>query len=178
MAPSVWGWEKAHFRSSLSESPMNDLRPFPDEASGGESTSKLMDVEEDCSTGVASSSVWGWGCASSCQRINGWGVGHQTIFHRCTAVCTSSQASPDYKLLIAGEKSIKLNVCYLLSSPHMQICLAQVCCRKSEVYTLLILSAGTEEAKNRPVRVMTASWVECGGGSLYIYWYHFRLKDS
>lgn len=47
---------------------MNDLRPLPDEASDDESTSKLicldpglgmdrLDVEEECSTGVASSSV-------------------------------------------------------------------------------------------------------------------------
>lgn len=47
---------------------MNDLRLRPDEASDDESTSKLMcldpglgtdrlDVEEECSTGVANSSV-------------------------------------------------------------------------------------------------------------------------
>lgn len=50
---------------------MNDLRPLPDDASDDESTSKLVDVEEECSTGVASSSVCGWGCASSCRRTEG-----------------------------------------------------------------------------------------------------------
>lgn len=62
---------------------MNDLRPLADEASDGESTSKLifldpglgtdrLDVEEEeCSTGDDFSSEGGLGCASSCQRIKG-----------------------------------------------------------------------------------------------------------
>lgn len=82
VAPSVWGWEKAHFKSSLSESP-NDVRIRPDEASNDGSTSKLMSLdpclgtdrldeqEEECSAGFANSSVWGLGCASSCVRIKG-----------------------------------------------------------------------------------------------------------
>lgn len=39
VAPSAWRWENAHFRSSLSESPIKDLRLRPDEASDDESTS-------------------------------------------------------------------------------------------------------------------------------------------
>lgn len=49
---------------------MNDLRLLPDEAlDDDEFTSKWVGVEEDRSTGGASSSVSGWEWASSCGRV-------------------------------------------------------------------------------------------------------------
>lgn len=66
VALSAWGWGKAHFRSSLSESPRNDLRLLPDEASDDVSTSKLVDAEDDWSLCAAKCWGWTWGCASSC----------------------------------------------------------------------------------------------------------------
>lgn len=71
---------------------MNDLWLLPDEASDDESTSKLMVVEEECFPGVASFSVRGWECASSCRRIKGSGEGHWVFpknFSDEISVCTS-----------------------------------------------------------------------------------------
>lgn len=76
VAPSVWGWENANFRSSFSESPMNEVRTLPD--SDGGSTSKLVDVEEECSAGAASSSMGRQGCASSYHRVKRSWDGHGT----------------------------------------------------------------------------------------------------